>query len=219
MTRPENLPGFTTPTGKFEVLSTIIESYHPDEKLPVMREPAESPYSTPDVYEEYPIIITTGRRSPLFFYSEGRQQPYLREENLVPVFQINPKTAAELGIEAGDWCWIESRRGKIREVADISLGIAPGVIEADHGWWYPELSAPKHGWDLSNINVLVDEYAQDPIIGTTTLRAYLVKVYKATPENSPFGNPVPCDDDGTPIITEPDDPRLLQWLPVSEEVA
>ena len=27
-----------------------------------------------------------------------------------------------------------------------------------------------------------------------------MKVYKATPENSPFGNPVPCDDDGTEII-------------------
>ena len=27
-----------------------------------------------------------------------------------------------------------------------------------------------------------------------------MKVYKATAENSPFGNPVPCGDDGTEII-------------------
>ena len=46
----------------------------------------------------------------------------------------------------------------------------------------------------------MDHESQDPICGTCNCRAYLVKVYKATPENSPFGNPCPCDDDGTEII-------------------
>ena len=55
--------------------------------------------------------------------------------------------------------------------------------------------------------------AQDPFCGSSQLRAYPVKIYKATPENSPFGNPVPCDDDGTPIITSADDPRLQEWKP------
>ena len=224
--------GFPTPTGKFELWSTILESYPADTQgierevgrnddylaaLPTVREPYESPYQTPDVYEEYPLILTSGRRNPLFFHSEGRQQPYLREQYPVPHFQIHPDTAAELGIEDGDWCWIESRRNKIREVADLFAGIDPRVIECDHGWWYPELSAPKHGWDLSNINMLVDQYAQDPHLGTSNLRAYLVKVYKATPENSPFGNPVPCDDDGTEVITSGDDPRLKEWMPMTDE--
>ena len=43
-----------------------------------------------------------------------------------------------------------------------------------------------------------------------------MKVYKATPENSPFGNPVPCGDDGTPIIHTCDDPRLKEWQPLYE---
>jgi hypothetical protein len=65
---------------------------------------------------------------------------------------------------------------------------------------------------------MVDQYDQDPIIGSTCLRAYLVKVYKATPENSPYGDPVPrATEDGTPIITSPDDERLKAWLPVYEE--
>ena len=38
-----------------------------------------------------------------------------------------------------------------------------------------------------------------------------MNVYKATPENSPFGNPVPCGDDGTPIIVSGDDERLKNW--------
>ena len=216
--RHDHLPGFETPTTKFELLSTILESYHPGEELPVAREPRESPYSTPDVYEEYPIVFTTGRRIPVFFHSEGRQQPYCREQAPVPTFQINPETAVKLGIEQGDWCWIESPRGKIRQVADLFYGIAPGVVEADHGWWYPELPAPTHGWELSNANVLCDEYAQDPIIGANTLRGYLVKIYKATPENCPGGVVVPCaTEDGTSIIASADDERLKRWMPNNED--
>ena len=32
--------------------------------LPIVREPYESPYQTPEVYEEYPLIMTTGHRNP-----------------------------------------------------------------------------------------------------------------------------------------------------------
>ena len=43
----------------------------------------------------------------------------------------------------------------------------------------------------------MDKEAQDLFTGSSQLRAYPVKIYKATPENSPFGNPCPCDADGT----------------------
>ena len=43
-----------------------------------------------------------------------------------------------------------------------------------------------------------------------------MKLYKATPENSPFGNPCPCDADGTPIISDSSDPRLKEWMPTYE---
>lgn len=208
-------PGFDTPTGLFEIWSCSLETYHPGYELPVVHEPYESPYSTPDTYEDYPIIFTSGRRIPVYFHSEGRMVPFCREEAVVPVFQINPTTAEQLGIEDGDWCWIESKRGKVRQVASLFYGIAPGVIEADHAWWFPELPAPTHGWTLSNVNVMVDPTTQDPINGAATLRAYLVKVYKATPENSPFNDPLPrAPEDGTPIISTVDDQRLKDWMPV-----
>ena len=38
-----------------------------------------------------------------------------------------------------------------------------------------------------------------------------MKVYKATPENNPFGNPIPCGNDGTEIIHDSSDPRLKLW--------
>jgi anaerobic selenocysteine-containing dehydrogenase len=229
------VPGFNTPTGKYEFWSTILESYHPDltadfpEKFPMKnthpergaefpqaREPWESPWNSPEKLAEYPLVYTSGRRNPLYFHNENRQQPWLREQAPAPCVQIHPDTAAELGIAQGEWVWVESERGKIRQTADLFYGIAPGTVECDHGWWYPELSAPKHGWDLSHVNCLVahdnTHISQDPICGTPNLRGYLVKIYKATPENSPFGNPVPCDDDGTEIIHTPGDPRYQKWM-------
>ena len=187
------IPGFNTPTGKYEIWSTILESYHPDltGEFPAdypmknthpergaefhhAREPWESPWSSPEKLKEYPLVYTSGRRNPLYFHNENRQQPWLREQAPAPCVQIHPDTAAELGIEQGDWVWVESERGKIRQTADLFYGIAPGPVECDHGWWYPELSAPKHGWDLSHVNCLVpydsSHASQDPICGTPNLR-------------------------------------------------
>lgn len=91
-----------------------------------------------------------------------------------------------------------------------------GVINCEHTWWYPEINEAGHGFQLSQVNILVDRYAQDPHSGTSNLRAYLAKIYKATPENSPHGNPVPCDSQGNMIIHTSDDPRLKEWLPTYE---
>ena len=191
-----------------------MESFHPDGEwnLPTYREPPHSPVSDPDMYKEYPLIITTGRRIPVYFHSEHRQLPWCRELWPVPRLEMNPVDAERLGLEQGDWVWIETDQHKIREVVDLYYGIAPGVVNAEHQWWYPELNQPDHGFKLSGVNCLIDRHAQDRIIGSSNLRAYGVKVYKATPENSPFGNPVPCDPWGNEAITNANDPRLKEWL-------
>ena len=218
----DKLPGFYTPTKKVEIWSTITESIlakHFDADtvrkfvLPDYEEPKKTPVSAPDVYAEYPFIITTGSRNPTYFHSEHRQLPWCRELWTVPRLEMNPADAERLGIKQGDWVWIETPNGKVRQIADLYYGIKPGVVNANHTWWYPELDQVGHGWELSNINNITWAHDQDPVQGTSTLRAYLCNVYKATPENSPFGNPVPCGEDGTEIITTPTDPRLKEWLP------
>ncbi len=210
----DNLPGFWTPTRRCEIWSTLMETHHGAENaVPHYQEPWKSPVSTPDIAKEYPLVLTTGSRSPTFFHSEHRQLPWCRELWPAPRVELNPDDAAELGISQGDWVWIESPKGKIRQVADLYYGIRRGVVNANHTWWYPELCAPKRGCDLSNVNCLVDEYDQDPFCGAAAIRAYLVKIYKATPENSPFNNPIPCDENGTEVIYRCDDPRLKEWLP------
>lgn len=78
----------------------------------------------------------------------------------------------------------------------------------------PEFHGATKGLELVNVNTLVNKDLRDPICGSSYARAYNVNIYKATAENSPNGNPVPCDVDGAEMIYTSDDPRLKEWLPV-----
>ncbi len=93
--------------------------------------------------------------------------------------EIHPDTAGGLGIEPGDWVWIESPRGRIKQRAKLTDGIHPGVVHAQHGWWFPEKEPPEYGFTESNVNVLVADMPCDPHTGSESLMAFLCKVYKA----------------------------------------
>jgi anaerobic selenocysteine-containing dehydrogenase len=155
--RQDKKPGFDTPTGKVELYSTVFEKCGLN-PLPHFVEPPESPVSTPEIAKEYPLILTTGARSWAFFHSEHRQIASLRKMNPDPIVEINPKTAEKLGINDGDWVYIESRYGKCSQRARLSGGIHPGVVNAQHAWWFPEKSGPEPSlfgvWE-SNINLLL----------------------------------------------------------------
>ncbi len=170
--------GFSTPTGKFELYSTMLEKWGYD-PLPRYREPLESPYSNPGTVKQYPYILITGRRIPGFFHSENRQLPWMRELNRDPVVEIHPDAAKKEGINEGDWVIIESPRGKIRQRAKLFPGMDPRIVSAEHGWWFPENKDPGHGWRESNINMLTDNsYANcDPAMGATHIRTLMCRIY------------------------------------------
>ena len=175
--------GFATPTGKLELYSTILEKLGYD-PLPRYHEPPESPISNPELAKEYPLVLITGGRFLPMYHSEHRQIDSLRRQHPEPIAQINPQTAAELGIEDGDWIWIETPRGRIRQKCQYFKGIDPRVIHAQHGWWFPELPGEEpwlHGVWESNINVLTSDDPEqcNKISGGWPLRALLCKVYKA----------------------------------------
>lgn len=170
--------GFPTNTGKVELYSTVMEKlgYAP---LPYYIEPNESPYSTPELAQEYPLILSTGGRLPYYFHSQYRQVPWLRERQPYPIVQIYPETAEKLGIKDGDWVWIETPRGRIKQAARLFAGIDPGVVVAQASWWYPEYPGPDHGLWESNTNILTrNDPPYDPAMGSTTFRALLCRIYK-----------------------------------------
>ena len=162
--------------------------------------------------DDHAFIMTTGSRQPVYFHSEHRQLPWCRELWPSPRVEINPKDAARMNIEQGDWVWIRTPWGAVREVADLYYGIKEGTINANHAWWYPEMDTASHGFELVGINCCMDKYAQCWVCGASQLRGIPALIYKATPENSPFKNPVPCDPKGNPAITNANDPRLKEWL-------
>ncbi len=173
--------GFPTPTGKMELYSTVLEDLGYD-PLPHFREPGESPYSTPDLYKEYPLVLSTGYRQPFYFLSQYRNIPWLRSFMKDPTMQIHPDTAARYGIEDGDWAWIESPRGKIKQRVRCFPGIHPGVVMATANCFYPEDPGPDHGLTRSNPNVLTSNEHFDPMYGSPDLTCLLCRVSKAPPE-------------------------------------
>ena len=183
--RKHEAEGFRTPTGKIELYSTRLEQLGYD-PLPSYQEPPESPIATPELARQYPLVLTTGARIPFFFNSEHRQIARLRKAHPDPIAEIHPETAARFGIEKGDWMWIETRRGRMRQKAKLTTGIDPRVINVEHGWWYPEQPGPDHGVWISNANLLTDNQPPyDPAMGTYQLRALLCRVERAPPAGPP----------------------------------
>lgn len=172
--------GFATPTGRLELYSVIAFQRDID-PLPGYHEPAQSPYSTPDLAAEYPLVLTTGARLPVFYHSQHRNNPLQRELYPQPEAEIHPETAERFGIAAGDWIWIETSTGKIRMLAKLTAGVMPGVVSMAHGWWQgcKELRLPGYGWDGANANVLITGDEHDRALGVPSARSQLCKVYKA----------------------------------------
>lgn len=169
--------GFSTPTKKVELYSTILEKWGYD-PLPKYVEVPESPYSTPHLLKDYPYILNAGLRTPTFFHSANRQIPWLREIRPDPIVEIHPETAKKHHIKEGQWVYISSPRGRIKQRAKLNPNIDPRVIVAEHGWWYPEIKDPGHGWDISNVNILTNNAYEtlDPAMGSTNLRVCLCNI-------------------------------------------
>jgi anaerobic selenocysteine-containing dehydrogenase len=176
--------GFSTPTKKVEFYSTIMEKWGYD-PLPKYREIPESPVSQPEMVGKYPYILITGARSPAFFHSEHRMIPLLREINPDPIVEIHPQAAEKHDIKDGDWVFIESPRGRIKQKAKLTTGIDPRVVAIQHGWWFPEIKTPDHGWNKSNSNIITDNDPKgyDVAMGATNLRVLMCRIYAAREES------------------------------------
>jgi len=169
--------GFRTPSGKFELYCSALEAMGYD-PLPYVVEPPESPFSTPELFKEYPLIITTGARVQGFFHTEGRQIKSLRRLNPDPWVEIHPDTAKKLGVKDGDWAWIESPRGKIKQRVRLTNGIHPSVVSTQHGWWFPEKEPWEYGFTESNVNMITPSEPCDPHTGSMCWKAFLCRIYK-----------------------------------------
>ncbi len=187
--RSDKKPGFRTQTGLFELYSTLRDEWDL-EPIPHHEEPPFTPVSRPDLAKDYPLILSTGRRSPAFFHSEHRNIPWLREIDPDPLVEIHPGTAASHGIGNGEWLWIENWMGRARYKAKLTPVVPEWMIMASHGWWFPEKEAAEpslYGVWESNINQLIPMNHHGKDGQGAPIKHSMCKIYKCSPEEVNHG--------------------------------
>jgi len=172
--RQDGKPGFDTPTGKFEIWSTILEEYG-YEPLPKYTEPIEGPLGSPKVAEKFPLVFNSGARPQVDFRSQHHGIPGLVKDNPEPIVEINAEDAEERGIKSGDLVAVNTPRGSVTFRARVTADIMRGAIECNMGGGTPV--GPK-AWQEWNVNELTDINNYDEVSGFPVYKALLCDVVK-----------------------------------------
>ncbi len=174
--RADGHPGFDTPSGKFEIASSILEE-HGYDALPIYVEPGESPLSQPQLAKRFPLVFNSGSRSNVDLHALHQTIPALSAERPVPTVMINTLDAKKRGIESGDFVYIKTKRGQVGMYAFVTDDIVQGAIEAS-GMGGGALG-PKE-WRDACINDITDLQRYDPISGFPVYKALLCDVVKSS---------------------------------------
>ncbi|MFQ5776933.1 MAG: IscS subfamily cysteine desulfurase [Terriglobia bacterium] len=172
--RLDGKPGFDTPSGKFEIASSILAD-HGYEPLPKYTEPQEGPRTSPELAKQFPLVFNSGARPHTDFRSQHHGIEGLAKDNPEPTVELNPVDAAHRGIETGDLVEVETLRGAVRFRARVTDDIVQGAIEAPMGGGGP---VGPSAWQRTNVNELTDLANYDPISGFPVYKALLCEVVK-----------------------------------------
>ncbi len=172
--RPDGAPGFDTPTGKFEIRSTLLEEYG-YEPLPKYMEPKEGPRTRPELLDRFPLIFNSGARPQTDFHSQHHGIPGLAKDHPEPGVEINTRDAEVRGIAGGDLVEVRTGRGAVHFRARVTDDIVQGAIECNQGGGTPV--GPK-AWREWNVNNLTDNDNFDEITGFPVYKALLCDVVK-----------------------------------------
>lgn len=172
--RRDGKPGFETPSGKFEIASSVLEEngYDP---LPVYTEPKESSVSKPELAKRYPLILNSGSRVTSDFRSQHHGIKPLIKMRAEPLVTMHSIDAKERKIKTGDMVQIITKRGDVSMRAFVTDDIIQGAIDADMGGGGP---VGPEAWQNTNINELTDLQNYDPISGFPVYKALLCEISK-----------------------------------------
>lgn len=172
--RKDGKPGFDTPTGKFEIWSTVLEEYG-YEPLPKYIEPKEGPRANPQLARTYPLVFNSGARPRAYFRSQDHGIKSLLKDAPEPVVEINEEDAKVRGIQTGDLVEVRTPRGAVPFRARVTADIVKGAVECSMGGGSPV--GPK-AWREWNVNELTDLTNYDEISGFPVFKALLCDVVK-----------------------------------------
>ncbi|HEY3276121.1 MAG TPA: aminotransferase class V-fold PLP-dependent enzyme [Syntrophorhabdaceae bacterium] len=172
--RNDGKPGFATPSGKFEIASSVLEEYG-YEPLPRYVEPRESPASDPRLAETFPLVFNSGAFHNVDLHALNQSIPSLAGEQPVPTVMINTVDAEKRGIVHGEKVLIRTTRGEVSMYALVTDDIVRGAVEASGSGG---ASPDAHEWREAWVNELTDLNNYDPISGFPTYKALLCDVLK-----------------------------------------
>jgi anaerobic selenocysteine-containing dehydrogenase len=178
--RRDGDPGFETPSRKLEISSNLLKKYGYD-PLPTYQEPSEGPLGSPELAEEFPLVLTTGTRIQSAFRSQHLNIPGLLKLQDRPNILIHPEDAEPRGVRSGDKVCVRTKRGRVPFYAKVTRRIMKGVIEANMGGGGP---LQPQAWQEANVNELTDPENRDPISGFPVFKALLCEVELAIGDNN-----------------------------------
>jgi anaerobic selenocysteine-containing dehydrogenase len=172
--RSDGKVGFNTPSGRLELVSSLLQKYGYD-GLPVYVEPTEGPLGSPELYTRYRLVLNTGARLQSAFRSQHLNIPGLLKLQPKPQVLINPVDAETRGISDGNKVWVESPRGRVGVWARVTDDVLTGQVELNVGG-----GSPIHAeeWRDANANYVTDFDNRDPISGFPVFKALLCEVTK-----------------------------------------
>jgi anaerobic selenocysteine-containing dehydrogenase len=163
--------GFKTPSGRMEFKSKVLERYNGRpgfDALPVYTPPKHSQESTPEMAQNYPFILNTGSRLPMFIHTRTFRLSWMKSlRPNHPAADINPADAVHLGIQQDEAIRISTPKDTIVVKANLTQMVQPGVIHM------------YHGHSEADVNVLFEGDYLDPLSGYPGFKSALCKVEKA----------------------------------------
>ncbi|MCD6353600.1 MAG: molybdopterin-dependent oxidoreductase [Proteobacteria bacterium] len=161
--------GFMTPSGKMEFKSLLLEEYSDSfgyEGLPAYHPPKYSQESSPDIAADYPLILNTGSRLPMFIHSQTFRLSWTQSLRPEPSADLNPDDASRLRISQGDQIKLSTPKGSIIVKANLTDIVQSGVVHM------------FHAYSQADVNTLIEADYVDPVSGFPGFKSLLCKVEK-----------------------------------------
>lgn len=160
---PAGQHGFDTPTGKFELDSTLLKDLGAPglDSLPTYQSSEDN--ADPDIF---PLILSTGIRIPGGLHSRLHDCPSARSLRPEPMADISQEDAAAIGVAHGSWIRIVTGHSSVRAKANPTITIPQGMVSLYHG--YREADA----------NSLLSIDHRDPYSGFPSYRCIRCRIEK-----------------------------------------
>ncbi len=156
--------GFSTPSGKAELVSQVLERYkgsHGCSGLPYYTDYRE----TVEIDRtKYPLILNTGSRKPQYFHTRTYRVPYLAALEEAVLIEMNPADIESYALKEGESAVVVSPAGSMEGKIRGSINILEGIVNIYHG--------SKSG----DVNELIDRNYLDPISGFPGYKSYFCRV-------------------------------------------